>query len=73
MATREYAGTRTVSGTRSEASGVITGAGGNAFLLLEIGDFVLLETGDKVVLDGISGSGGDTTVYRSASGTRTTV
>lgn len=70
MATRASAGTRTASGTRGVASYTVT-TGTSDRLLQEIGDFLLLETGDKFLLE--SDTGGGTTTYRSAAGTRTTV
>lgn len=70
---RDYAGTRTASGTRGTASGSIVTSSGDAFLLLETGDDILLETGDKIILDGITGEG-VTTIYRSVvTSTRTAV
>ena len=67
--------TRTSSGTRSDASYTASGGGTtDAFLLMETGDFLLLETGDKIILDGITtATGGGTTTYRSAAGTRLAV
>lgn len=70
---REYAGTRTASGTRGNAEYTVSGAETDAFLLLETGDFMLLETGDKIILDGITTAGGSATYYRGATGTRTAV
>lgn len=69
---RTPSGTRTASGTRSEASYGSTGTV-DAYMLLEIGDFLLLENGDQIILDGITSPGGGSTSYRSYAGTRPVV